>query len=407
MPVAARHERIEPAAAALDHRADAGLSSSHTNNEVVACVPNRDPAHDLGVDLRGEKGRGDTIRCQIDAEPLAFEQLEVDRPRHLGVVAQPNSKWSVVTDRCAEMNACSYPHVTDPPRRRSWLAPLLGIVFFALFVLACAGSEDADPDTSGAVLIAKHAQGDAAQFVTGTALIIAAIVLVFLGGWLRQALRSATSRPDWLLDVALAGIVVHALTLTVFVSSAKRVQDGIATGDPTIARTLNIADGNIFVTAMLGLACVLVATGISAYRSGVLPRWLAIATIVLGVMAPLGPGGFAPVLLFPIWVIVVGFVASSTRRATTAVTVRPASAVAGAGYRSRGEAGRATGRTEAVVDVRWTHARHVCTVAWSTASWTAPTPSPSPPVDNDEGTTWALTSRAFSTSAAGQPSCSP
>ena len=53
------------------------------------------------------------------------------------------------------------------------------------------------------------------------------------------------------------------------------------------------------VTAMLGLACILIATGISAYRSGALPRWLAIVSIVLGAMAPLGPGGFAPFLNFP------------------------------------------------------------------------------------------------------------
>lgn len=220
------------------------------------------------------------------------------------------------------------PQATESPRRRSWLAPLLGIAFIALFVFAFAGGDNADPDTAGSVLIAKHAKGDAIQFLTGTALIIAAIVLVFFGGWLRQTLRAATTHPDWLPDVALGGIIVHALTLTAFVSSAKSVQDGIATGDPTIARTLNIADGNNFVAAMLGLACVLVATGVSAYRSGVLPRWLAIVTIVLGVMAPLGPGGFAPFLLFPLWVIVVGFVASSTRRAPSTVSVRPTPAVA-------------------------------------------------------------------------------
>ena len=226
------------------------------------------------------------------------------------------------------MAAPQHTQATDPPRRRSWLPPLLGITFFALFVVAFAGSNDADPETSGVELIAKHAQSSTAEFVSATALIIAAIVLVFFGGWLRHALRAATNRVDWLPDVALAGIIVHALTLTAFVSSAKSVQDAIDSGDPVIAQTLNIADGNNFVSAMLGLACVLIATGVSSFRSGALPRWLAVVSVVLGVMAPLGPGGFAPFLLFPVWAIVVGFVASSPRRSTSAVTVRPTSAMA-------------------------------------------------------------------------------
>ena len=226
------------------------------------------------------------------------------------------------------MNVLQRTQSPDLSERRSWLAPLLGIGFAALFVVAFAGSTSADGDTPGAELIAEHAQSETAQLLTGTAMIIAAIVLVFFGGWLRQILRSAAARPDWLPDVALAGIILQALTLTIFVSSAKSVQDGISTGDPVIARTLSIADSNNFVTAMLGLACVLIATGVSAFRSGALPRWLAVASIVLGVMAPLGPAGFAPFLSFPIWVVVVAFVASSTRRRTNQVTVRPTPATA-------------------------------------------------------------------------------
>jgi hypothetical protein len=213
---------------------------------------------------------------------------------------------------------------------RSWLAPSLAIGFAALFVAAFAGSGGgAGPETSGEELIAKHAHGDASIFLTGTALIIAAIVLVFFGAWLRQTLRSKTSSPDWLPDVVFAGTIIQAVTLSIFVSAAKSVQDGIASDNPVIARTLNIADGNNFVTAMLALACVLIATGVSAYRSGALPRWLAVVSIVLGVMAPLGPAGFAPFLTFPLWVIVVAFAATSTKRQrANEVTVRPTPAMA-------------------------------------------------------------------------------
>ena len=95
------------------------------------------------------------------------------------------------------MAAPEHTQATDPPRRRSWLAPLLGITFLALFVVAFAGSDDAEPETSGVELIAKHAQSSTAEFVSATALIIAAIVLVFFGGWLRHALRPPTPATTW------------------------------------------------------------------------------------------------------------------------------------------------------------------------------------------------------------------
>lgn len=217
---------------------------------------------------------------------------------------------------------------TNPPHQRSGPAPLLGTAFAALFVLAFVGSGGgAESDTPGSEVIADHAQSSSTLLIFGTALIIAAIVLVFFGGWLRQTLRSTATGPDWLPDVVLAGAIIHAVTLTTFVSSSNSVQHAIDTGDPAIAQALNIASGSDFVTAMLGLACMLIATGVSAYRSGALPRWLAVVSIILGVMAPLGPGGFAPFLTFPVWVVVVSFMATSRPRATDDVTVRSTSSI--------------------------------------------------------------------------------
>jgi len=49
----------------------------------------------------------------------------------------------------------------------------------------------------------------------------------------------------------------------------------------------------------------MIAVGITALGNRSLPRWLAIASIVVGCMAPLGPGGFVPFTLFPFWLIAV------------------------------------------------------------------------------------------------------
>ena len=204
--------------------------------------------------------------------------------------------------------------------------PLIGVAFTVLFIGSfLAGGSSAEPTTSGADVIAKYGQSDAAQLATGTAAMIAAIALVFFGAWLRGVLRDRSTSNGWLADVAFAGTVLQALTLSLFVASAHAVQDGIDSGQPLIAQSLNIADGNTFFPSMLALACVLIATGASSLSAGLLPKWLAIVSIALGVMAPLGKAGFAPFMLFPIWVTVVALLGSRRPSAspTDAVSVRP------------------------------------------------------------------------------------
>ena len=214
------------------------------------------------------------------------------------------------------------------PRRpaAARLVPLVGVGFTVLFIGSfLAGGSSAEPTTSGADVIAKYNQSDAAQLATGTAAMIAAIALVFFGAWLRSALRERSTAQPWLADVAFAGTVLQALTLSLFVASAHAVQDGIDSGQPLIAQALNIADGNTFFPSMLALACVLIATGAGSLSGGLLPKWLAIVSIVLGVMAPLGKAGFAPFMLFPIWTTIVAVLGSRrpSTSSTDAVTVRP------------------------------------------------------------------------------------
>ncbi len=206
------------------------------------------------------------------------------------------------------------------------LVPLIGVAFSVLFIGSfLAGGSSAEPTTPGAEVIAKHSQSDTAQLVTGTAATIAAIALVFFGAWLRGALRERSRTNTWLADAAFAGTVLQALTLSLFVASAHAVQDGIDSGQPIIAQSLNIADGNTFFPSMLALACVLIATGVSSLSGGLLPKWLAVVSVVLGVMAPLGKAGFAPFMLFPVWVAVVAVLGSRgpSEASADVVSVRP------------------------------------------------------------------------------------
>ena len=72
-----------------------------------------------------------------------------------------------------------------------------------------------------------------------------------------------------------------------------------------MAQAVNIMNNSNFVPAMLALACMMIGAGTAGLRTGTLPRWLAVASIALGSLAPLGPAAFLPFTLFPLWAVTV------------------------------------------------------------------------------------------------------
>jgi hypothetical protein len=192
---------------------------------------------------------------------------------------------------------------TDQLPSRRLLVGLATIYFLLFAVLFATGGESPSPETSGAKIIADYDVSDVLIQVATYALIVTAALLIFYGAALRTVLQSA--RRHWTGDVAFIGFVVMALTLAGFAVSALAVHHAVETGDAQVAQAINVLDNANFPPAMLALICAMVGTGLASWRVGVLPRWLAGASVVIGCMAPLGPGGIVPFMLFPVWLIVV------------------------------------------------------------------------------------------------------
>ena len=76
-------------------------------------------------------------------------------------------------------------------------------------------------------------------------------------------------------------------------------------GEDVSIRALNFIDTANFLPLMMGMVCAMVGAGLAGLASGTLPKWLAVASVVLGCLAPLGPLGFIPAMLLPIWLVVV------------------------------------------------------------------------------------------------------
>ena len=181
------------------------------------------------------------------------------------------------------------------------LAPLAGAAFAVLFTVGFLTSgETPDTKATGEEVISHYADSGK-TFFTILVLLIGAVLFVFFAGVLRDALRAGGR--EWLATVAFGGGLLYALGLAVFAMSQIALTDAADLGQPQVAQALNIFDNDNFFPAVLGFSVLLLATGWHTLQSGVLPRWLGWASVVLGVLAVAGPAGFVVFLVFPIWVL--------------------------------------------------------------------------------------------------------
>jgi hypothetical protein len=185
------------------------------------------------------------------------------------------------------------------------LAPLAGAAFTVVFAVGFLTAGDTpDTDAPGEEVISHYA--DSGKIFFGIlAMLIAAVLFLFFAGALRSALGGSAGAHEWLATVVFGGAVIYAVALAIFAMSQVMLIDASDLGQPQVAQALNIFDNDNFFPAVLGLATILLATGLHTLRSAVLPKWLAWASIALGVLSMAGPAGILAFLLFPIWVLVV------------------------------------------------------------------------------------------------------
>lgn len=189
-----------------------------------------------------------------------------------------------------------------PPAGRRTMVTL-AVIYLGFFAFLMATGADREPDADPSTLIADYdISATLIQIVTYST-VAAGAVLVFFGAALRSALAVRTRR--WTSDVAFLGFVLMALTLVTWAISSLTLYHAVDIGDAGVVRAINLIDTENFPLAMLSMTCAMVGVGVTALREQALPTWLCWASILLGVMSPLGPLAFAPFVLFAIWTVVV------------------------------------------------------------------------------------------------------
>lgn len=189
------------------------------------------------------------------------------------------------------------------------LAPLAGVVFVALTVVAVVGlgGDTPDIDSSPQEVAAFFSTHSGREEGGAFLLAIAIVFFVIFGASLREALRPPSGRSDGWSSVAFGGVLVAAAGF--LVAAAVRLAISEAADKhvpPSAVQALNALDNAVFLAFASGLGIMLLgAAGAMIGMAGVM-RGLGWAALIIGIVAftPLSELGF---FASGIWIILASF----------------------------------------------------------------------------------------------------
>ncbi len=184
----------------------------------------------------------------------------------------------------------------------------LGIVYSLLFVAAnVLFGNDPSSGASGATVV-KYYKAHRTSEIAGVFVVAAAaVVLTFFLTALRRKL-GATSDGDRLAPIVTAGGAIYVVGLLIMTTLAVALVDTAKHGMTEAAQTLNVLSSDAWVPVVVGISIMALGTGISAVRHATLPKWLAWASVALGLLAVAGPLGAVAFLIAPLWTLAIGVV---------------------------------------------------------------------------------------------------
>ncbi|MGZ5326394.1 MAG: hypothetical protein ACXWEL_07160 [Solirubrobacterales bacterium] len=184
------------------------------------------------------------------------------------------------------------------------LVPLSGVAAVALIVAAFAvGGETPDADASLNEVVSYYHDHDTDLQISGGLLGLGAFFFLVFSTTVAGLLRRAQGESGGSSALAFGGGVVFTVGLTIFAGLGFTAADAVDDVDPVVVQTLNALGSDMFFTVAVGTAAFALGAGIAALKTGALPKWLAWAAIVIGVIA-ITPIGFAGFLLLGVWTLV-------------------------------------------------------------------------------------------------------
>lgn len=190
--------------------------------------------------------------------------------------------------------------------KREWLVPLTGVLFVVLLIISfILAGEPPDADEPVQEIVDFYV--DDKDSIQASVLVggLAAVSLVFFGAYLRKVFSAAEPPGHGLLSpLVLAGTVIMAVGAGIDMTISFALAEAAEDIDPVAVQSLQALWDNDFMPIAIGIVVLLLSSGLSIVRYGVLPKWLGWAAVALGIIG-LTPLGFAAFMLGAVWVIIV------------------------------------------------------------------------------------------------------
>ena len=201
--------------------------------------------------------------------------------------------------------------------KKEVLAPLTGVAFIGLAIASFAiGGEPPDVENPVPEIVDHYVDNKDSVIIGGVLAGLAAMFLVFFGGYLRTVLSAAEGPGGVLSAITLVGTAVMAVGIAIDVTISVALADAAEDIEPAAVQALQALWDNDFVPIALGTELFLFSAGISIVRHGALPKWLGWIAILLGLVG-VTPIGFAAFLGGAIWILVVSVLLALRGRAAS------------------------------------------------------------------------------------------
>jgi hypothetical protein len=199
-----------------------------------------------------------------------------------------------------------------------WSGVVAGLAWIAQDALARLYSSD-QPGHGSVQEVTHHLGRNVGSL---SCLVVMGVSLIFFATTVRNLLRSGEAREATYSSVAYGGWLTVSAALAQMAVWDKGLMSAAQDGDQAATRVLSYAQYFGWLGMGVGIAAAFLAIGLGGLRSAVLPRWFAISTTVLGVLALLGacsipPGGLVNYLLLPFWLIAAAVVIARRQSAAT------------------------------------------------------------------------------------------
>jgi hypothetical protein len=184
--------------------------------------------------------------------------------------------------------------------------PITGVIAGLLALASFISTGPDSPDDPKVVTYLNSHQGEltALSLLTG----LWCVAMLFFATAIRQALRSGEPGEGSYSSVAYAGAVLVGLSGALNAVTQMAMLDAAHHHHDDAVRTIGYLSEFGWLPWVTASAAMLLGCGIGGLRTSVLPKWLSIVSIVLGVMCLLGPTGAVVFFVQPLWFVAIGVV---------------------------------------------------------------------------------------------------